>query len=305
MVENFHLAIGEREASGDSKTGITCGFPALDDIIRFKRGDFVAIGGRTGSGKTATALTMAKGMIEAGHRVCYLCREMKDVDLVQRLAAQTTGENGRNFTRGVLTVSPAEFEHGIGRLVNMGDSLTFGTPKTLAEALMMANQARERHQAEIFFFDYIQQFRVPTARSPREATMKVTDSLKFFAMENDCVSVGLAQLNRGATDTSGGKTPLRPRIKHFKESGSIEEDADIVALLWNPLNEDKGIEKEYEQGILELSCDLHGRKFALDERRANRDTRLAMYFDKYRGGERFRACSSYNGARTEVYFDGE
>jgi replicative DNA helicase len=279
--------------------GFSTGLPALDNLVRFKRGNFVVIGGNTGSGKTAMALSMARGMIEDGTRVCYLCREMQDADLAQRLAAQISGENGRNFDTGKLTIGMGEYRDTIDKMIAYGDQMVIGQPKTLSDCLQMMHRAREMHGSQVFFVDYLQQMRVPSAPNPREATMRITDACKFFALENDCVVAGLAQLNRESVKNSA--KPTRPRVWHLQESAALEQDADLIFLLWNPGLKDKAILRDSGMGEILLNCDAKRAQVALDEKNPNDDTRCALYCDKYRGGEIFRAVLGYNGPRTLFY----
>lgn len=299
-VEIMHSAFEARVRGESAEVGISVGIPALDELMTVKRGDLVTIGGRTGVGKTAFALTMAMGMAMQGIRVCYLCREMPSQQIIARLVAQLSGENSRNFDRGKMTVAPEQYATAVGKIRKLDDAFVLASPRSLSDAITLANQCRQKHHTTVFFFDYIQQFTVASARTPREATMKVTDALKAFAVDNNVSCIGLAQLNREAASKLG--VPIRPRIHHLQESGSIEQDSDIILLLWNPASEDKAILKEEgEPSDIMINCDVLRSKISLDQLNANGHTRCAAFIDKYRGGERFRAVLGFDAPRTLFY----
>ena len=299
-VEVMHNAFEARMRGDSMAAGISTGIPSLDALMTIKRGDLVTIGGRTGVGKTAFALTMALGMAMQGIRVAYFCREMPSQQLIARLVAQLSGENSRNFDKGKLTITPEEYSGAVGKLRKLDDAFILGSPRSLSDSVTLSNQCRQKHHTTVFFYDYIQQFTVASARTPREATMKVTDSLKAFAVDNDVSCIGLAQLNREAASKLG--VPIRPRIHHLQESGSIEQDSDIIILLWNPASEDKAILKEVgEASDISVNCDVLETRMSLDQLNAQGHTRCAVFVDKYRGGERFRAVLGFDAPRTLFY----
>jgi len=288
------------QATSGKQIGWTTGFPWLDKIQRLMPGNLKILGGRTGTGKTAYALSMVAGQLAENVRAAYFCREMNDRDLALRLLAHKSGEDSRDIQFGRPVKDMSAFSYGVDLLRGYEDKLVLSMPKTIDECIMLARKAREQHCTQVFYFDYLQQFRTsrPNA-SKREQMMEVVDKVKGFALDHDVACVGLAQLNRGAEE--GGK-PIRPQLKHLKECGDFEEYADSVWLLWNLLNQDKSLEKdEGEEADYLINCDISKQRIALDKRTAEGDTRCAMYCDKFRNGERYRLVHGFDAKSSRFY----
>jgi len=285
-----------------SQIGWTTGFPWLDKIQRMMAGNLFILGGRTGTGKTAHALSMVSGQLAENVRCAYFCREMNDTDLAMRLLANKSGEDSRDIQFGRPVKDLNQFSYGVNLLRGYDDQLVLGMPRTIDEALMFAREAREKYGTQVFYFDYLQQFRTSRANaSKREQMMEVVDKVKGFAIDNDAACVGLAQLNRGAEE--GGK-PIRPQMKHLKECGDFEEYADSVWLLWNLLNQDKSlIVDDSSESQFWLDCDITRQKRQLDMRTDTGDTRCALYCDKFRNGERFRTVHGFDAKSSRFYLE--
>lgn len=219
-------------------TGVETGFIKLDEMTSgLQAGDLVIVAGRPGMGKTALALNIA---VNASARravpVAIFSLEMSSEQLTQRLLCATADVSMHNLRRGLLG------REDRNRLRDALDILSrapiFIDDSAALNALEMRARARRlksQQQLGLVVVDYLQLMEAHGQRSrDRNRQQEVSDmtrALKAMAKELNVPVIVISQLSR-APETRGGE--MRPRLADLRESGAIEQDADVVLLLYRP-----------------------------------------------------------------------
>ena len=230
--------IQKAAANKDGLTGVPAGYHKLDDITSgWQPSDLVIIAGRPAMGKTSFALSMAKN-IAADYQVpmAFFSLEMSNVQLVNRLISNCCEIQGSKILNGQL--QPDEWERLDKRLNNLlGAPLYIDDTPGLSvfELRTKARRLVREHGVKIIMIDYLQLMNANGMRfsSRQEEVSTISRSLKGLAKELDIPILALSQLNRGVESREGleGK---RPQLSDLRESGAIEQDADMVLFVHRP-----------------------------------------------------------------------
>jgi len=238
--------ISEAYTTKQSLTGIPTGFDRLNEMTSgFQPSDFIIIGARPSIGKTALALNMA-AHIAFKHRkpTAFFSLEMSDVALAQRLISSEAKVDGKNLRSGYLT--PDDFRNilHISGLMNEAPFYIVDMPNMkLLDLRSQARKLRAQEKVEIIFVDYLGLIGHENNSLPRhEQISEISRSLKSLARELKIPVVVLCQLNREMERTGQGQPPT---LANLRDSGSIEQDADLVLFLHKrPLKAKKDGEEE-------------------------------------------------------------
>ena len=241
-------AIRDIEAAKDSETkmrGVPSGFTELDRITNgFQRSDLIILASRPGMGKTALALTLARNMaVDHKKNVAFFSLEMSSVQLVTRLISAETHLNSDKLRRGDL--QEHEWQQLNTKIRNLEDAKIFidDTPSlSIFELRAKCRRLKAQNDVDMIFVDYLQ-LMVGTQdnKGNREQEIsQISRSLKAMAKELDVPIMALSQLSRAVETRAGDKKPI---LSDLRESGAIEQDADIVVFIYRPeyygLDEDK------------------------------------------------------------------
>lgn len=212
----------------DSYTGVPSGFPDLDKYTSgFQKSELIIIGARPSVGKTALALSMAANMA-VSHKipVGFFTLEMSDMALVQRLVSSEARINSEMLRTGML--SPANFNdltEAAGRIYEAPLFIDDTPSIKLLDLRAQARRMKSQQKIEVLFIDYLTLISSENRELPRhEQIAEISRSLKALARELNIPVVALSQVRR----ESEGK---RPNLADLRESGSIEQDADVVIFL--------------------------------------------------------------------------
>jgi replicative DNA helicase len=230
--------IQEAAKNKDGMTGIPSGYHGLDDKTSgWQDSDLVIIAGRPAMGKTAFALSMAKN-IAADYQVpiAFFSLEMSNQQLVNRLLSNVCEIEGKKILNGQL--QPDEWER-LDKRVNklLGAPIYVDDTPGLSvfELRTKARRLVREHDVKIIMIDYLQLMNANGMRfsSRQEEVSTISRSLKGLAKELDIPILALSQLNRGVESREGldGK---RPQLSDLRESGAIEQDADMVIFVHRP-----------------------------------------------------------------------
>lgn len=213
----------------DSYTGVPSGFPDVDNMTSgFQKSEFIIIGARPSVGKTALALTMAANM--AIHRrvpIGFFTLEMSDMALMQRLLSSEARINSEKLRTGMLR--PADFHNlteAAGRIYESPLYIDDTPNIKLLDLRAQARRMKSKEDIKAIFVDYIGLIEPESkANIPRhEQVAEISRSLKSLARELELPIICLSQVGR----QSEGKPPT---LADLRESGSIEQDADVVMFL--------------------------------------------------------------------------
>lgn len=202
---------------------ICTGFPKIDRYAYIERGDFVVVGARPSVGKTALTLDMMLRMAKH-HRVAYFSLETKNSKLFARMAANLSGES---FTR-IKSRDGLDYSRLLGAKEHF-DRLDFHTIEAAGYSVAEIKAKTVQLGAEIIFIDYMGLIRSEGA-SRYEKMTSASIELHTLAQQSGICVIALSQLNREGRG--------EPTMEHLRESGQIEQDADIVLLLHQPDEDD-------------------------------------------------------------------
>jgi replicative DNA helicase len=215
---------------GTGLTGVGCGFDDIDEMTSgLQRGEMVILAARPSMGKTALALNMMEGVSLGGAPSVMFSLEMGRQQLVQRLLCAKAGVDGQRLRRGMLVSE--DMRRLVGACDALQDSRIYidDTPGlTLLQLRSKARRMKEKFNIACVFIDYLQLMSSGLRSESRQVEVsEISRGIKAMARELDVPVVCLSQLNRLAEQREGH----RPRMSDLRESGSIEQDADVILML--------------------------------------------------------------------------
>ncbi|WP_353653027.1 replicative DNA helicase [Olsenella uli] len=241
IMADLYEELGQNAANHDKPLGVLTGFPRIDEcLLGLRPGQMIVIGARPGVGKTSFALNLMTNAAFNGASVAMFSLEMSKVEIAQRLLAA-------NARVGLQEIRSARIRNeqwpqilqatnDLSQLDIMIDD-TPGT--TVTEIRAKARRILRGKPLGLVIIDYLQLISPPSGghRADSRATevSEMSRGIKIMAKDLGVPVVALSQLNR----TVENRTGKRPQLSDLRESGSIEQDADVVALLDRSMNEDE------------------------------------------------------------------
>lgn len=251
--ELLQKAAQNQESGG--LTGISTGFTQLDKITAgWQPSDLVIIAGRPAMGKTSFALSLAKNIaIDNRVPVAFFSLEMNNVQLVNRLLSNVCSISGSKILSGQLDPSDWErFDNNIRKMEGAPIYVDDTPGLSVFELRTKARRLVREHGIKVLMVDYLQLMNANGMRfsSRQEEVSTISRSLKGLAKELNIPVLALSQLNRTVEQRDGieGK---RPQLSDLRESGAIEQDADLVLFVHRP--------EYYRIFQDEKGNDLHGK----------------------------------------------
>ncbi len=235
VLSEYYDRIGELASRDEDVRGVPTGFVDLDKLLGgLQPSDFLIIAGRPGMGKTGFALSIAKtaAQIHKKH-VAIFSLEMANEQLVQRLIAQETGIDSQRLRTGRLEESEWPiFTHAIEV---MGDTKIFLDDTPGITPLQLRTKCRRLHleyRLDLIIVDYLQLMSGDGHRGENrvQEVSHISRQLKILARELNVPVLAAAQLSRAVEQRSD----KRPVLSDLRESGSLEQDADIVMFIYRP-----------------------------------------------------------------------
>jgi replicative DNA helicase len=216
-------------------TGIDSGDRQYNEATNgHRRGDLVILAARPAMGKTLLAMTDAKRTSEQKHNVLVFSLEMTSKDLYTRIALDGSDLEGMKVEKGEITTEGLEsfaneYDRIKGLSLYIDDNATTTVQQIRAKAL---RKKAELGSIEVIIIDYLQLLEAPS--KGLNDTQKATENsrrLKLLAKELDCAVICLSQLSRAVEIRGGNKEPI---LSDLRDSGAIEQDADIVIFCYRP-----------------------------------------------------------------------
>lgn len=231
VIHEYHEKLERLGEGRDDDGSIKTGFKALDFALGGLRGsDLVIVAGRPGTGKTSWLLTVAAQVASTGRTVAIFSLEMSAEQLLERLIAARTQIPAREFRRGRLG-SPADFPlvvRAIGKLAELPLYIDDTAGLTPFEMRTKARRLHTEHGVDLICLDYLQLMNAGRSLENRVQEISlISRSLKSLARELNVPIIAASQLSR-AVERRTDKAPL---LSDLRDSGSIEQDADIVIFL--------------------------------------------------------------------------
>ena len=214
--------------------GITTGLSDLDKITNGWQGsELIVIAARPAMGKTAFALQFAKAAAKTGHPVAMFSLEMSDVSLADRLLLSESGVNAYNFRSGRLSIEDSErIETAAGRLWELPLYIDDNASVSMSYIRSRSRLLKKQGKCDMVIIDYLQLAGEANEKSQyRESIVRqMSREAKIIAKELNVPVLLLSQLNR----SNESRADKRPALSDLRESGAIEQDADMVCLIHRP-----------------------------------------------------------------------
>jgi replicative DNA helicase len=247
VVQNVYESISEAASSGKTIPGLSTGLKDLDKfILGLNKGELILIAARPAMGKTSIALNIAMDVAKNSDKtVAVFSLEMSREQLVSRLLAREASVPSQNMLTGQL--SPDEWRRlaSAAQMVSATD-MRIDDNSMLTVADMNA-QCRRLSNLGLVVIDYLQLMQSAGGKSSynenrQQAVSDISRMLKIMAKELNVPVICLSQLNRAAV----GRSDKRPMLNDLRDSGAIEQDADVIMFLhreeyYDPNTEDKNI----------------------------------------------------------------
>ncbi|MEO0038506.1 MAG: Replicative helicase [Bacteroidota bacterium] len=228
----------EEIANKEGLSGIATGFEKLDKVTSgWQPSDLVIIAARPGMGKTAFVLSMARNIaIDFGHPVALFSLEMSSVQLITRLISSETGLSSEKLRTGKL--EKHEWEQLSVKVKDLEKAPLFidDTPSlSIFDLRAKARRLASQHGIKLIIVDYLQLMTAggngKGGGNREQEISTISRNLKALAKELEVPVIALSQLSR-AVETRGSSK--RPLLSDLRESGAIEQDADIVSFIYRP-----------------------------------------------------------------------
>ncbi len=254
VIREAYEMLQKAAARTDGLSGLSSGFERLDKMTSgWQNSDLVIIAARPAMGKTAFVLSMAKKMaVDLKIPVAMFSLEMSNVQLVNRMIVNVCEIPGEKLKSGQL--APYEWIQLDSKITQLYDAPFYvdDTPSlSVFELRTKARRLVREHGVKIILIDYLQLMNASgmSYGSRQEEVSTISRSLKGLAKELNIPIIALSQLNRGVESREGieGK---RPQLSDLRESGAIEQDADMVCFIHRP--------EYYKIYKDEKGNDLHG-----------------------------------------------
>lgn len=218
----------------DALTGEPTGFRELDELTcGWQPGELIIIAGRPSMGKTALGLNMAEHLAIAAdpqRPVLFFSLEMSRQQVAQRILCSRARVNAHTLRRGRHSSEDLRRLQQVAADLSEAPLLVDDTADlTILELRARARLAQRRSDIKAIFVDYLQLMRAPKCENRQVEVATISRGLKALAKDLNVPIVAMAQLNRSPEDRS--RKGNRPRMSDLRESGAIEGDADVVALL--------------------------------------------------------------------------
>ena len=227
----------EEIANKEGLSGVPSGFERVDKVTSgWQPSDLVIIAARPGMGKTALTLSMARNMaVNNNVPVAFFSLEMSSVQLITRLISSETGLSSEKLRTGRL--EKHEWEQLNVKVKSLEQAPLFidDTPAlSIFDLRAKARRLASQHKIKLLIVDYLQLMTVggnnKTGNREQEIST-ISRNLKSLAKELDIPVIALSQLSRAVETRTGSKRPI---LSDLRESGAIEQDADIVSFIYSP-----------------------------------------------------------------------
>ena len=268
MPDLVSMAIADIEkARNDGATlrGVPSGYTELDRITQgWQKSDLIILAARPSMGKTAFALNLARNAaVDFNKPIAFFSLEMSSVQLVTRLISTETSLTADKLRTGNL----AEYEWQqlntmVSPLVNAKIFIDDTAQLSIFDLRAKCRRLKQQHDIQMIFIDYLQ---LMTAKGDKGGTREqeistISRSLKSLAKELNVPVLALSQLSRSVETRPGSKKPI---LSDLRESGAIEQDADMVLFIYRPeyygLSEDENGDSAKGKAVISIAKHRNGK----------------------------------------------
>ena len=287
-------------------SGVPTGIRAMDEKMGgWQKSDLVIIAARPGMGKTSFVLSIARNAaIEYHLPVAFFSLEMSATQLVHRLFAIESGISAERIAKGKLSDSEWIILMDKINKLNVGNLIIDDTPAlSIFDLRAKCRRLKHQHDIQLIIVDYLQLMQGGDADSKAKGNREqeisyISRSLKALAKDLQVPVIALSQLSREVEKRAGTK---RPQLSDLRESGSIEQDADIVMFIYRPeyYKIDTFEDETLAQGLADIMIQKN-RHGAVDDIRVRFQSQFTKFTDV---GETFILDSHTDGIENNYAFD--
>ncbi len=261
VIDDYYDRVALLSQRGDEIVGVPTGLTDLDDLLGgLQRSDLLIIAGRPGTGKTGFLLTVAKNAAQKSKKhVAMFSLEMSNEQLVQRMIAQDTGINTQELRSG--KIKDDHWDLLTQSMESLSDAKIYLDDTPALTPIQMRTKCRRlhlEHHIDLIIVDYIQLMSGDSRNDNRvQEVSYISRNLKTLARELNVPVLAAAQLSRAVEQ----RTDKKPMLSDLRESGSLEQDADIVMFIHKITDEipERNLDPENEQQreLIELMVAKH------------------------------------------------
>lgn len=231
--ETYDIIQSTRKQDKSQSQSVFTGYNELDNLLGgFHKSDLIIIAARPSMGKTAFAMSIARNMsLLYNQAVAFFSLEMTASQLVIRLISSESKIDQNKIKKGMISnEEESRIVDAVGTISELPIYIDDSPALTIMEIRAKARRMKVEHNIKAVFIDYLQLINPPKAESREREISMISRALKQMAKELDIPVVALAQLNRDVEK----RTDKKPMLSDLRESGSIEQDADVVMFVHRP-----------------------------------------------------------------------
>jgi replicative DNA helicase len=240
------------EELGSDLTGLSTGFVDLDKkLAGLQPANLVVIAGRPGMGKSSLALNIATNAASTGKPIAIFSLEMSKEEIVQRILSSVGKVDSMKFRSGQLGPLWQKVVDAAGKMYKAPIYIDDSPVVTVTDIRAKARRLKRRRGLSLVVVDYLQLMQASTRENRQQEISEITRNLKNLARELEVPIIAVSQLNRSLE----AREDKRPRLSDLRESGSIEQDADVVMFIYR--HEYYHPEEQEKRGIAEVIIAKH------------------------------------------------
>ncbi|MGN0032967.1 MAG: replicative DNA helicase [Candidatus Limimorpha sp.] len=304
MPDLVKLAIDDIEKaknSGSQLRGVPSGYTELDRITQgWQKSDLIILAARPSMGKTAFALNMARNAaVDFNKPIAFFSLEMSSVQLVTRLISSETSLTADKLRTGRLEEYEwQQLNTKVTPLINAKIFIDDTAQLSVFDLRAKCRRLKQQYDIQMIFIDYLQLMTAKTEKNGNreQEISNISRSLKSLAKELNIPVLALSQLSRSVETRPGSKKPI---LSDLRESGAIEQDADMVLFIYRPeyygLNEDEEHTSTKGKAIVSIAKHRNGKLGDVELRFVGQYARfedIEMDYTKKFGGDK-----SFNGGQ--------
>jgi len=258
LLKNVMKIIERRAERKDPLTGISTGLRDLNKYCSgFQNAELIIIAARPSIGKTALALNLATHMaVREKIPVLFFSLEMYWENLIFRLLSSESRLDGKNVRTGYIKENEwLALTSAVSRLTEAPFYIDASPSMTIFELRAKSRSMKKKHDIKVVFVDYMQLVRGPQSQTREQEVAAISRALKSIAMELNIPVVALSQLSRQPTRRGQNAKPI---LSDLRESGAIEQDADLVMFIHRPDMSKKDFESPEERVELIIEKQRNG-----------------------------------------------
>lgn len=225
--------IDRRSQTKSEVSGLACGFQSIDKLTTgFHPAAFVLLAARPSMGKTALVGNWAYNMVTAGKIVLFISLEQSTSEILERLISAAANVDAHALKTGQLNERERDAVQSVAEIIKRLPLFVDDAPEqTVQQIRATARRTQRKHGLDAIIIDYVQIVTPENRYAPREQQVAdISRRLKALAKELKVPVIVLAQLNRGVE----GRADHTPKLADLRESGSLEQDSDVVCFLNRP-----------------------------------------------------------------------